>query len=125
MTALTDHVALASLLVREKRTLETLHDSHVQIRLLVEAGDSRYLGWAVDDLTEATETLTEVDAARRALTGDRAATEWIETAPGVLRRTLQRLTDEIDELLRRVHEERTRARASCHRRIQAGARRHR
>lgn len=125
MTPLTDHVALASILVQEKRTLQALHDSHVQMRLLLEADDSRYLGWAVDDLVEATEALAAVDRARRTVTGDRTAEQCIETAPDGIQRTLVRLTDEIDGLLRRVDSERAKARSTCHVRIQAGKRRHR
>lgn len=125
MTLLADHVTLASLLVREKRALAALHDSHVQMRLLLEAGDSRYLGWAVDDLVEAADELNEIDRTRQSLTGSDPADLWIETASGTLQRTLQRLTDEIEELLQRVEEERTRARAACHLQIHAGKRRHR
>lgn len=125
MTLLTDHVTLASLLVREKRTLEAVHDSHVQMRLLLEAGDSRYLGWAVDDLVQAADELNEIDRTRRSLTGTESANQWIESASGSLQRTLQRLTDEIDELLQRVEEERARARAACHVQMHAGKRRHR
>jgi len=121
----TDHVTLASILVQEKRTLEAVHDSHVQMRLLLEAGDSRYLGWAVDELAEATEALDEVDRSRQSLTGHHKADQWIETASGELRRTLERLTEEIDELLRQVTEERTRASAACHLQVRAATRRHR
>lgn len=125
MTVLTDHEALASMLVLEKRALEDVHDSHVQLRLLLEAGDSRYLGWAVDDLVEATGALTAADRARRSVTGDHTAEQCIETAPIGLQRTLVRLTDEIDELLRQVSSERSMARSACHVRIQAGNRQHR
>lgn len=125
MTLLTDHVMLASLLVREKRTLEAIHDSHVQMRLLLEAGDSRYLGWAVDDLVETSEELNEIDRTRRSLTGSDSADHWIGSASGALQRTLRRLTDEIDQLLQQVEEERARARAACHLQMNAGKRRHR
>lgn len=125
MTLLPDHLTLASLLVREKRTLEAVHDSHVQMRLLLEAGDSRYLGWAVDDLVEASDELNEIDRTRRSLTGSDSANHWIASASGSLQRTLLRLTDEIDELLQQVEEERARARAACHLQTSAGKRRHR
>lgn len=123
MSPLPDHMALTSILVREKRALEGLHDAHVQMRLLLGAGHSRYLGWAVDDLAEATNALTEIDRARRSVTGVRTAEQCIDTAPDALRRTLIRLTDEVDVLLRRVEREREKARSSCH--GQTGGRAHR
>lgn len=116
---MSDHVALAGLLVHTKHGLAAVRDAHVQLRLLTEAGDSRYLGWAIDDLDSSLTALDKLDARRRTITGETAAQAWIDSAPDDLALAMGRSIAEITNLLAEIHEERSRARRATHTQLRA------
>lgn len=120
MDVQTGHVSLAALLVQERTLLARYRFAHAQLRVLVEAGETRFYGWAIDELTDIESTLETVEAARRGLVAglgdatDASLHELVTAGPDELREVFERLADEIDDLLEQVNDERVRTRRLVH-----------
>lgn len=108
---------LASTLARERRLLEVLLFRLVELRLLMAAGEDRFLGWAADEVERATRRVREAELARatvvaglpsaRGGTDEPTLAEIIAEAPepwatilGELRADLETTVAEISETTR-------------------------
>lgn len=118
---------LISVLRRELAILEQLRYSHRQLRVLFEAGDSRFLGVALDELSEGMAELELVERHRIAATETLGSAlhlpstptmkDLIARLPAELGEPLMSLQRELDELLSGVDSDRRRVRTLSHARV--------
>jgi len=122
-----DHHTLTALLLHQRALLERLRYRHIQLRVLLEAGESRFLGRAIDELADAEEELTDVEEARASVAAGLAEIAGLperadlrtlsSTAPTHLAGLLTSLGEDLEALLAEVEAERRAARTIAHARV--------
>lgn len=129
----TDHFDLATALAHERRLLELLRFHHLQLRVLLEADESRFLGRAIDELGDITVELDAVEEARAAVAAAVAAAhglpedsrliDLIQVSPEAQATLLDELRKDMRRLVDEIERERRSARALSHEQVRAVARR--
>ena len=118
-----DVESLTAALVNTKDLLERLRYAHVQLRLLLEAGETRFLGRAIDELVDADEAVESAEQARTSIVaplgrrrGLPSGLDLDELAGRLPLQTerLRELQRDLIALLEETHLERTRARSASH-----------
>ena len=114
------HAAVVATLAHSQRVLHRLLYAHIQLRLLLEVGEGRFLGRALDELADAedemkqAEAMTTHAAAEAAmaagLPSDSEILELIEAVPDDVGHALVHLRQTIQDLLTAVNAERALAR---------------
>jgi hypothetical protein len=124
-----EYLELIALLAQERHLLEQLRFGHTQLRLVIEADQSRFIGQALDEIDTIEYELQKVGAQRARLSrriakgagvgGDVDLGEIISAAPPGLIVALESVRGDIEGLLARTNEERRRARAASHEKVPA------
>lgn len=118
------HAAVVATLAHSQRVLHRLLYAHIQLRLLLEAGESRFLGRALDELADAEEELEGAEAMTKSAAAEAAMNaglpidpdvlELIDVVPDDVGHALVHLRKNIQKGLLEVNAERAMARELSH-----------
>jgi hypothetical protein len=122
-----DHAALAAVLVHERMLLARLRYRHRELRLLIEVGEARFLGRAVDRVEDLRADLTDAEQIRGVISASLARETGLpansdlralaHAAPNGLSGFLVALGGQLRNLLAEVEDERHAALMSAHARL--------
>ena len=112
-----DHEALVAVLTHQRRLLEQLLFRHTELRLLIEAGEARFISNSLGEIDEAETELGTSEVLRAAIAdelgsihrlgSDPSLTDLIGVAPGRLVAPLTALSADLSRLLHSIEEHRT------------------